>query len=85
MAGLRFGRSGRFGRNRRLDRSELTEADAMAEADMVATAVTLATAINAQPADWENIFILLFCFDEILEIEMLIKQGRIASGKFNVQ
>ena len=66
---------------------EFTEADALAEADVVAAAVTLATAIKAQAADWENIFVFLFCFefDEILEIELLIKQGKIASGKFNVR
>ena len=50
----------------------------------MAAAVTLATAIKAQAADWENIFILLFCFDEIFEIQLLIKQGRIrASSTYN--
>ena len=69
------------------DADELAEADALAEAEAVAAAVTLATAIKAQAADWKNIFIFLFCFefDKILEIELLIKQGETASGKFNVQ
>ena len=42
----------------------------------------VATAIKAQAADWENIFVFLFCFefDEILEIELLINQGKIASA-----
>ena len=61
---------------------EVAEADALAEAEAVAAAVTLATAIKAQAADWENIFVFLFCFefDEILEIELLINQGKIASA-----
>ena len=60
----------------------MAEADALAEAEAVAAAVTLATAIKAQAADWENIFVFLFCFefDEILEIELLINQGKIASA-----
>ena len=42
------------------------------EVNAVAAAARLTTAINAQAADWENIFIFLLCFefDEILEIEL---------------